>query len=577
MLQYSLDTAGRVSGVAGTMAGASTPYVSGMSYNAASAPLTIPFNNGVTETHAWNDRLQHTGVSAGNLLSLNFYPCDQGLTQCASGNNGKIWRQNISVGGAFKASQEYRYDAVNRLYAVGEQTTTGFSPSCSDTSAVWSQQFNYDAAGNRTVSCRSGNAISPPWEVSSISASSNKILDTGWTYDAAGNIIVSPYAPSITYDAENRQVAFCSQLSQGTCTPAGLTQYVYDGSGQRVQKVTSSGTVTYLYDAFGNLAAEYGGTPSAYGTQYVTGDHLTSTRLVMPGSASQVVSGTGIERHDYYPFGYEPAYGTGTDWRTAAMGYGPSTIRQKFTGQERDSESTLDFFQARYYSGPQGRFASVDPGNAGASLMNPQSWNGYSYVSNGPMTYTDPDGLGFLSNLENFALNLGLDFLTAGAVQVGSPVGGLGGGIGGGGGVFGGGANGPFVFNATIATATTNGAAFSNWPTSSLGLGAGVPPNEAHRLTDLTLSAFFHQPSGYKTLDCAGWTAVSLSLPQTRQNVREYGGYIYLHKPGCHIFVQFACTGQLHFNSLIGFLRANDTVWHNACWLVSYPPVRSGL
>jgi RHS repeat-associated protein len=302
----------------------------------------------------------------------------------------------------------------------GRERNSGSSSgaSCINASAVWSQQFNFDAAVNRTVSCRSGNAISPPWEVSSISPSSNKILDTGWTYDAAGNIIVSPYAPSISYDAENRQVAFCSQLSQGTCTPAGLTQYVYDGLGQRVQKVTSSGTVTYLYDAFGNLAAEYGGTPSAYGTQYVTGDHLTSTRLVMPGSASQVASGTGIERHDYYPFGYEPAYGTGSDWRTAAMGYGPSTIRQKFTGQERDSESNLDFFQARYYSGPQGRFASVDPGNAGASLMDPQSWNGYSYVSNGPMMFTDPDGLGFLSDLGNFALNLGLDFFTAGLNQI---------------------------------------------------------------------------------------------------------------------------------------------------------------
>jgi RHS repeat-associated protein len=370
VVQYSLDTAGRVSGVTGTITGVSTPYVSGLTYNAASAPLTIPFNNGITETHAWNDRLQHTSVSAGtsaspaSLLGLNFYPCSGGLTQCPTGNNGVIWRQNISVGGSFQASQEYRYDQVNRLYAAGEQKTTGFTPSCSDTSAVWSQQFNYDAAGNRTVSCRGGNAVSPPGEVSSISAASNRILDTGWTYDAAGNITASPYAPTITYDAANRQVAFCGGLATGGAC-AALTQYVYDGDGQRVQTVTSSGTVTYVYDAFGNLAAEYGGTPAATGTQYVTGDHLTSTRLVMPGSASQIASGTGIERHDYYPFGYEPAYGTGTDWRTAAMGYGPSTIRQKFTGQERDTESTLDFFQARYYSAPQGRFASVDPGMRG--------------------------------------------------------------------------------------------------------------------------------------------------------------------------------------------------------------------
>jgi YD repeat-containing protein len=69
IVQYSLDTAGRVGGVTGHMAGVSTPYISGLSYNAASAPLTIPFNNGITETHTWNDRLQHTGVSAGTAAS----------------------------------------------------------------------------------------------------------------------------------------------------------------------------------------------------------------------------------------------------------------------------------------------------------------------------------------------------------------------------------------------------------------------------------------------------------------------------------------------------------------------------
>ncbi|MGA7234050.1 MAG: hypothetical protein WBY44_00115, partial [Bryobacteraceae bacterium] len=271
VVSYTLDAAGRVGGVSGAMAGVTTPYVSALSYTAASAPLTIPFNNGVTESHTWNDRFQHTSVSAGSLLTLNFYPCDQGQTQCSSGNNGKIWRQDISVNGSFQASQSYQYDALNRLSAVGERKAqASFTPGCSDSSAVWSQQFNYDAPGNRTVNCRGGNAVSPPWEVSSISSATNRVLDSGWTYDAAGNITASPYAPSITYDAENRQVAFCGQLAQGGGC-AALTQYLYDGDGQRVQKLTASGTVTYVYDAFGNLAAEYGGTPGANGTQYVTG------------------------------------------------------------------------------------------------------------------------------------------------------------------------------------------------------------------------------------------------------------------------------------------------------------------
>ncbi len=64
-----------------------------------------------------------------------------------------------------------------------------------------------------------------------------------------------------------------------------------------------------------------------------------------------------------------------------------------FTGKERDSESGLDYFGARYYSSNMGRFSSPDPGWFFASrLENPQTWNQYSYVLNNPLNATDPDG-----------------------------------------------------------------------------------------------------------------------------------------------------------------------------------------
>jgi RHS repeat-associated protein len=79
--------------------------------------------------------------------------------------------------------------------------------------------------------------------------------------------------------------------------------------------------------------------------------------------------------------------------RTIAQGYGVyDGIRQQFTGKERDTETGLDYFSARYYSSTQGRFTSVDPENAGADPSNPQSWNGYSYALNNPLKYQDPDG-----------------------------------------------------------------------------------------------------------------------------------------------------------------------------------------
>jgi RHS repeat-associated protein len=96
-----------------------------------------------------------------------------------------------------------------------------------------------------------------------------------------------------------------------------------------------------------------------------------------------------VGRHDYLPFGEEIAANTGG--RNGLFGT-QDFVNQKFTGQERDSETGLDFFQARYFSAALGRFNSPDPSNAGASLFNPQSWNGYTYVTNNPLTLIDPSG-----------------------------------------------------------------------------------------------------------------------------------------------------------------------------------------
>jgi RHS repeat-associated protein len=196
-----------------------------------------------------------------------------------------------------------------------------------------------------------------------------------------------------TFDAEG-------QMS--TNTLGGTTTYVYDGEGQRVMKQTSAGTTTYVYDALGNLAAEYDSvaTTSACGTPtcYVTVDQLGSTRVVTDSS------GNVTQRYDYLPFGEEiPADGvvrtTGMGYQSSADGFNP-----KFTGQVRDVESGLDYFNARYYSPEQGRFVSADPQNAGSDPSNPQTWNGYAYVAGNPMAYTDPSGQGFWSTL-------GLDLL----------------------------------------------------------------------------------------------------------------------------------------------------------------------
>jgi RHS repeat-associated protein len=65
----------------------------------------------------------------------------------------------------------------------------------------------------------------------------------------------------------------------------------------------------------------------------------------------------------------------------------------KFTGKERDSESGLDNFGARFDSSSLGRFTSPDPLLNSGRPGNPQTWNRYAYALNNPLRIVDPTGL----------------------------------------------------------------------------------------------------------------------------------------------------------------------------------------
>jgi RHS repeat-associated protein len=65
----------------------------------------------------------------------------------------------------------------------------------------------------------------------------------------------------------------------------------------------------------------------------------------------------------------------------------------KFTGKERDSESGLDDFGARYYASTMGRFTKPDPVFFQADMLtDPQRFNQYAYVRNNPLALVDPKG-----------------------------------------------------------------------------------------------------------------------------------------------------------------------------------------
>ena len=72
---------------------------------------------------------------------------------------------------------------------------------------------------------------------------------------------------------------------------------------------------------------------------------------------------------------------------------GPAQPRSRYTGKERDTESGLDNFGARYYGSSMGRFMSPDPSNQGVDFWFPQTWNHYAYVLNNPLSMVDKNGL----------------------------------------------------------------------------------------------------------------------------------------------------------------------------------------
>jgi len=72
-------------------------------------------------------------------------------------------------------------------------------------------------------------------------------------------------------------------------------------------------------------------------------------------------------------------------------------LAYKFTGKERDSESGLDMFGARYYGSSLGRFMTPDWADKPtdvpyADFGDPQSLNLYGYVRNNPLSHADADG-----------------------------------------------------------------------------------------------------------------------------------------------------------------------------------------
>ena len=382
----TVDDAGQLSKV--TSQEASQPertYAQNFVYTAAGAVERLRLGNSRWESYQYNNRLQVTqiglGASAGDtsLLKLDFDYNTSGNHD----NNGALLKQTITLPGTTTLlTQSYTYDALNRLQSATEMFGSSQS---------WKQSFLFDRFGNRTFNTSSGATTTLPSSFSvdiynpAINAANNRYSSSSYTYDLAGNVTANAAGQSFVYDAEQHQTEV-----RTTSTNALVASYKYDGSGQRVKKIVGTEETAFIYDAMGKSVAEYvlnSTTSPNVRTRYVTLDQLGSSRAITDGT------GQVQERHDYTAYGEEAGSGLSTVRTTAQKYAGTAGIRKRYTGYERDDESGLDYAQARYYNNAHGRFTSVDPLTASATIKNPQTFNRYSYALNSPYKFTDPLGL----------------------------------------------------------------------------------------------------------------------------------------------------------------------------------------
>lgn len=407
------DSAGRLAGVKNQGGG----YYAGGDPNVANNPNIIAYEahggvsalrlgNGLWEHTLYNERLQPYEIGLGTSrtdssklkLEYSYVPTVNGTGE-PTRNNGNVQSQRISVPAegltpAQTFTQSYIYDALNRLESAYEVRWGA---------ETWRQTYACDRYGNRrldephTTKLNAAGATvyavdssNRPTTNPAIDASTNRITETGYTFDASGNLLCDPQhqcvsSPTFTayfdYDAEGRMVRAAGEVQTGG------SEYVYDGEGQRVEKVYGSLVTVFVYDADGQLVAEYSNQSVVGETSYLTQDALGSTRVVT-GQGGNVQS-----RHDYLPFGEEiNSTAVPNTGRESSQSYNYGTVRQKFTGYEHDDETELDFAKARYYANKQGRFTAIDPLMASANPLNPQTWNRYAYVSNNPLIMIDPTG-----------------------------------------------------------------------------------------------------------------------------------------------------------------------------------------
>ena len=272
-------------------------------------------------------------------------------------------------------------DGVNRLVSYDKidqvQTVTGSN----------AEAYSYDKNGNRT-------------NTGYVTDSYSRLQSDGvysYIYDAEGNRtkrtnLATNVVDNYAWDYRNRLVSIVTTDAGVTIKSVG---YEYDADDQRVRKTVTSASlsagdgvenyfidrdqIAFVTDGSGVEAFHYlyglnvdqvlaQDTPG--GMVWSLADRLGSIDLLTDAG------GTVVDRRTFDSFG-----------RVLNETNPSISFRYGYTGRERDLESGLDYYRARYYDSNVGRFISVDPMGFDAG-----DTNLYRYVGNSSTNYTDPSG-----------------------------------------------------------------------------------------------------------------------------------------------------------------------------------------
>lgn len=163
--------------------------------------------------------------------------------------------------------------------------------------------------------------------------------------------------------------------------------FKYDPAGRRIYKQSTSGTTIFVYDgpnvietvnSTGGVVARY---TQSLDTDEPFAETLSGTVSYYEqdglGSVTSLTASNGslAQTYTYDSFGI------------TTTSSGSLTNSFRYTGREFDTETSLDFYRARYYDPSVGRFLSED-----SLRFSSEAFNFYDYVSNNPLVFSDPSG-----------------------------------------------------------------------------------------------------------------------------------------------------------------------------------------